>query len=176
MVQSWSIFLSCLLACVLPVAAQPSLQFRQLPKEIRDHATEVRKSCRELAGEDRNFDEMQGIEVLDLKGDGSRDIFVDNEGLCGSHMAGANCSNRGCDVQIYKEVSRGQWHKIFAEHLYDKFLAIDWDTMRLQLMVVSIYAGDPRCHPDPHTDYTSGRSCNLIVTFYNNRWNWQLIR
>ena len=88
---------------------------------------------------------MQGIEILDLKGDGSQDIFVDNEGLCGSHMAGANCSNRGCDFSIYKEVSRNHWRKIFAEHLYDKFLAIDWDTMRLQLMVVSIYAGDLRC-------------------------------
>ena len=89
------------------------LQFSQLPKEIRDHAVEVRKSCKELSGEDIKFDEMQGISVLDLKGDGSRDIVVDNEGLCGSHMAGANCSNRGCDVRIYKGTSTGQWRKIF---------------------------------------------------------------
>ena len=122
------------------------------------------------------FNDMQGINILDLKGDGSRDNVVDNEGLCGSHMAGANCSNRACDMSIYKETSKGQWRKIFNEELYDKFLAIDWDKMRLQLMVVLIYAGDPRCQPNPARDYTSGRSCNLIVTYRNNKWNWQLIR
>ena len=164
------------LLTTIPLAAQPSLEFRQLPKEIWDHATEVRGSCKELAGDDRKFDDMQGINILDLTGNGSRDIVVDDEGLCGSHMAGANCSNRACDMRIYKETSRGQWRKIFDEALYDKFLAIDWERMRLQLMVVSIYAGDPRCQPNPTKDYTSGKSCNLIVTYRNNKWNWQLIR
>jgi hypothetical protein len=151
------------------------MEFRQLPKEVRDHAIEVRKSCKE-DNPDMQFNDMQGIQILDLKGDGSRDIFVDNEGLCGEHMAGANCSNRGCDMIIYKETSKGQWRKIFNEHLYDKYVAIDWDTMRMQLMVVSLYAGDPRCLPDPKKDYTSGRSCNLIVTYRDNKWNWQIIR
>jgi hypothetical protein len=59
------------------------------------------------------FDDMQGILVLDLKGDGSRDIVVDNEALCGSRLAAANCSNRGCDVAIYKDAPRGQWRKLF---------------------------------------------------------------
>jgi hypothetical protein len=164
-----------LLLCATPLAAQPSMEFRQLPKEVRDHAIEVRKSCKEFDS-DRKFSDMQGIDILDLKGDGSRDIFVDNEGLCGEHMAGANCSNRGCDMTIYKETSRGQWRKIFNEHLHSKYLVIDWDTMRMQLMVVSIYAGDPRCQPDPKKDYTSGRSCNLLVTYRDNKWNWQVIR
>ena len=95
------------------------------------------------------FNDMQGIQILDLKGDGSRDIFVDNEGLCGDHIAGVNCSNRGCDMIVYKEISRGHGRKIFNEHLYSKYLAINWDAMRLQLMVASIFAGDPRCQPDP---------------------------
>src|SRR5713101_4244164 len=107
-----------------------SLTFQQLPREIRNHAIEVRKSCAGLAGDDRTFYEMQGIQILDLMGDGSRDIVVDNEGLCGSHMAGANCSNRGCDMRIYKEISKGVWRKIFDEHLYGKYLAIDWERMR----------------------------------------------
>jgi hypothetical protein len=157
------------------VCAQPSLEFRQLPREIRDRAIEVRASCKELNPE-ITFNDMQGITVLDLKGDGSRDIVVDNEGLCGEHMAGANCSNRGCDLLIYKEITRGQWTKIFEEHLYEKHLAIDWETMRLQLMIASIYAGDPRCQPNPRKDYTSGKSCNLIVTYRNDKWNWELIR
>lgn len=162
----------------LSAVAQPSgsLTFQQLPSEIRNHAVEVRKSCAELSGDDKTFNEMQGIEILDLKGNGSRDIVVDNKGLCGSHMAGANCSNRGCDMRIYKEISRGAWRKIFDEHLYGKYLAIDWEKMRFQLMVVSIYAADPRCQPPPGKEYTSGKSCNLIVTYRNNRWNWQVIR
>jgi hypothetical protein len=154
----------------------PIITFDQLPKEIRQHAVEVRQSCKELAGDNRTFNDMQGIQIVDLKGDGSRDIVVDNEGLCGSHMAGANCSNRGCDVRIYKETSKGAWRKSFQEHLYDKHFVIDWNTMRLQLMVASIYAGDQRCHPNPRQEYTSGKSCNLIVTYRNNGWNWQLIR
>jgi len=101
------------LLCTVPLAAQPRLEFRQLPKEVRDHAIEVRKSCKELVP-DTQFSEMQGIDILDLKGDGSRDIFVDNEELCGAHMAGANCSNRGCDMIIYKEASRGQWRKAIS--------------------------------------------------------------
>ena len=91
-------------------------------------------------------------------------------------MAGANCSNRGCDMLIYKEVSRNYRRKIFDEHLYAKFLALDWDTMRFQLMVASIYAGDSRCQPNPNKNYTSGQSCNLIVTYKNNGLGWQLIK
>jgi hypothetical protein len=63
-----------------PGFAQPSLEFRQLPKEIRDRAIDVRRGCKELDPE-MTFNDMQGITVVDLKGDGSRDIVVDNEGL-----------------------------------------------------------------------------------------------
>jgi hypothetical protein len=155
--------------------AQPRLEFRDLPKDIRDRAIEVRKACRELFPE-MTVNAMQGIRVLDLDGNGSRDIVVDHERLCSGPIAGAGCSNRGCDLLIYKEGSRGQWRKIFDEHLHGKFLAIDWETMRFQLMVVSIYAGDPRCQPTPGKDYTSGQSCNLIVRYRDNRWNWEVIR
>lgn len=158
-----------------PLVAQPSMEFRQLPKEVRDRAIEVRKSCKELNSE-MTFDDMQGIQILSLQRIGARDIIVDNEGLCGAHLAGANCSNRGCDMAIYKETSKGQWRKIFDEHLYAKFLALDWEHMRLQLIVASIFAGDPRCQPTPGKQYTSGMSCNLIVTHRNDRWNWQPIR
>ena len=159
---------------VTPLAAQPIVEFDQLPKEVRNRAIEVRKSCKELDPE-MKFTDMQGIDVLSLKGDGSRDIIVDNEGLCGAHIAGANCSNRGCDMVIYKEISKGQWRKIFDEHLYAKYLVIDWEKMRLQMLIASIWAGDPRCRPNPKMEYTSGKQCNLIVTYTNNKWNWQPI-
>jgi hypothetical protein len=157
--------------------AQEFTSFQQLPKQVRDLAIEVRNSCKGLEPDMKLNYEMTGIQVLDLNGDGSRDIFIDNEELCGSlRLAGGNCSNRGCDMTIYKEVSKGRWQRIFNEHLYAKFIAIDDEKMRFQLMVASIYAGDPRCQPNPKKDYTSGKSCNLIVTYRNDRWNWQLIR
>ena len=155
--------------------AQEVLTFRDLPRAVRDLAAEVRNQCKELEPDMKLDYEMSGIQIFDLNGDGSGDIFVDNEDLCGSlRLAGGNCSNRGCDMTIYKEVSKGRWQKIFNEHLYAKFMAIDGDAMRFQLMVASLYAGDPRCQP--HKEYTSGHSCNLIVTFKNNKWNWQKIR
>jgi hypothetical protein len=153
--------------------AQTNPQFQQLPREIREHAAEVRKSCKEHEPTFKVNNDMQGIEILSLKGDGARDLVVDNERLCGAQWAGANCSNRGCDLRIYKEVSRGQWRKVFEEHLHAKYLAIDYERMRLQLIVASIYAGDPRCKPRPHKDYTSGMSCNLIVTYRDDQWDWQ---
>jgi hypothetical protein len=160
---------------ISPVIAQPSLQFRQLPKEAQEHANEVRNSCK-AENPDITFSDMQGIQVMSLSGDRSNDAVMDNEGLCGAHLAGANCSNRGCDMTIYKEISKGRWRKIFQEHLYEKFLAIDWKTMRLQLMVVSISANDAKCQSDPRREYTSGDSCNLIVTYKTDNWNWSPIR
>jgi hypothetical protein len=168
---------AALLSCCMEVAAAQSqrMEFRELPKEVRDHALRIRDACREVIPE-ATRDGMQGIWVLDLKGDGSRDIIIDNEGLCGTHLAGVNCSNRGCDMMIYKESAKNQWRKIFQEHLYEKHLVIDWDHMRLQMLIASIYAGDPRCKPLRDVFYTSGKSCNLIVTYKNMRWNWSLIR
>jgi hypothetical protein len=128
--------------------AQELASFSQLPNAVRDLAAEVRDSCKEIEPDMKLDSETSGIQIVDLNGDGSRDIVVDNEELCGSlRLAGGNCSNRGCDMTIFKEVPKGRWQKIFQEHLYAKFIAIDWETMRLQLMVASIYAGDPRCQP-----------------------------
>lgn len=173
-------FFQCLFAILLlagaaPVRAQPSLEFKEVPREIRDHASAVRRSCREMDPE-TTFEDLQGITIVDLKGDGSRDIVVDNKLLCRGHLKGANCSNRGCDLLIYKEGPSGQWRVIFKEHLHERHLAIDWETMRLQLMVASIHAGDPRCRPNPKKKYSSGKSCNLIVRYRDNKWNWELIR
>jgi hypothetical protein len=169
----------CLAAAIvlfLGVAAKAEeLTFLQLPKEVRDLAIEVRNRCREQVPESK-FDDLQGIQVVHFSGDSARDIIVDNETLCNSPLPAANCSNRGCDMTIYKEISKGHWRKIFDEHLHAKFVALDWDTMRFQLMIASISAADPRCQPDPRKNYTSGQSCNLIATYRNNRWNWRKIQ
>ena len=159
-----------------PSVEESALSFQQLAREVREHAAAVRKSCAEHEPSFKVENDMQGIKILSLKGDGARDLVVDNEGLCGTQWAGANCSNRGCDLRIYKEVSLGQWRKVFEEHLHAKYLTIDYDRMRLQLIVATIFAGDPRCKPNPNRTYTSGMSCNLIATYRDDRWNWQLIR
>ena len=175
MSQLRSLLIAILALWVSDLAAQDLVNFRELPKEVRDLVVEVRNSCRDL-NPTMTFNDMQGVQILDLNGDGSRDLVIDNEAVCGEHMAGANCSNRGCDMIIYKEIGRSQWRRIFKEHLYAKFLAINWDTMRFQLMVASIFAGDAWCEPAPRKEYTSGQTCNLLVTFHNNRWNWQRIK
>ena len=43
--------------------AQPTLELAQLPKEIRERAAEVRKSCTEVNPE-MKFDDMQGILIF----------------------------------------------------------------------------------------------------------------
>jgi hypothetical protein len=49
MLQSKSLNLAIFfLLWTTPLAAQPSLEFNQLPKEVRDRALEVRNSCKEL--------------------------------------------------------------------------------------------------------------------------------
>jgi hypothetical protein len=170
-----AVVMTAMMIAAAPIAAQPDMRYKELPKEVRDRAAEVRKSCKE-ENPDLSFNEMQGIQLLSLKGGSAKAIVLGNEELCGAHLAGANCSNRGCDLQIYKEVSKDHWRKIFDEHLYEKFLAIDCENMRLQLIVASIYAGDPRCQPKPGKQYSSGMSCNLIVSYENDSWNWQLLK
>lgn len=176
-ITNWTrlIMLATFLAWGSASVAQSNLQFQQLPREIREHAAEVRRACKAENPDFELRNDMQGIEVLSLKGDGASDIIVDNEWLCNGQMPGGNCSNRGCDLRIYKEVVRGQWRKVFEEHLHAKYLTIDYERVRLQLIIASIYAGDPRCKPNPNKNYTSGMSCNLIVTYRDDRWNWQKI-
>ncbi|MBR0774209.1 hypothetical protein JQ625_05135 [Bradyrhizobium diazoefficiens] len=167
--------LAILVFLVELAAAQPALTFEQLPREVREHAAEVRKSCKDYEPSFKVQNDMQGIDILSLKGDGARDLVVDNEGLCRTQWAGANCSNRACEMRIYKEVARGQWRKVFDERLYAKYLVIDYERMRLQMIVAAIHAGDPRCKPNPRKDYTSGMSCNLLVTYTDNGWTWQKV-
>jgi len=176
-----STLISAVLAGVISAGAPPSplaeertIRFQELPTDIRSHVNEVRRACKELDPDFKPYDDLQGVTIIDLTGDGSRDLMVDNEELCNSHIAGANCNNRGCDLIIWKEVDRGSWKKIFKEHLHRKFISVHTETSRFQLMAVSIYAGDPRCKP--RKEYTSGQSCDLLVSYRNGQWQWELIR
>jgi hypothetical protein len=77
---------------------------------------------------------------------------------------------------IYKEIRPNQWRKIFDEHLYEKHFVFDPSYSRLQMMIVGIYAGDARCKPNRKVFYPTSKSCNLIVTYKNEKWNWSPIK
>ena len=59
---------------------QTKPSFQQLPREIREHAAAVRDSCKEY---EPSFKVNSDMQILSLKGDGTRDIIVDNEPLIG---------------------------------------------------------------------------------------------
>ncbi len=63
---------------VVAASGQESLTFRELPKEVRDLALDVRKACKDNMPE-MTFTDMQGIQILDLNADGSRDGIVQLE-------------------------------------------------------------------------------------------------
>jgi hypothetical protein len=181
------ILLATVAACMISsgAAAFPTDQrglpvYNALPQEVRDSVEKARNACSEMrddGGEyQRKLGDWAGIQIVDLSGDKSDDIVVDYSEVCGGPMTGAVCSNRACGFEIYKQISNGKWRKIFDESLYGRYLVIDWGTNRLQLMVATIYAGDPRCQPDPKKSYSSGQSCNLFVTYKGGRWNWQKIK
>ena len=111
---------------------------------------------------------------FDLEGDGSSDLLVDAEYLCARRMAGANCTNRGCDLQIWKQVGPRKWHKIFDDHPYDNFVSIGYDGP-FKFMVLKIHAGSPRCRPDPDAEYSAGHNCDVIVRYRGGDWVWEKI-
>ena len=83
-------------------AQSPDAQYRKLPAEVRHYAESVRKSCIDLNPHSKPYDLMQGIDPVELGG--APALFVDAETLCNARMAGANCTNRGCDLKIWKRV------------------------------------------------------------------------
>jgi len=152
--------------------AMSQAEFDRLPKEVRATIQNIRTSCKELDPDFTPYAIDQGITIIDL--DGSKAIMVDAEDVCNGWVAGANCSNRGCDLKIWKQTGTNVWRKVFDEHLYRKFISLS-DDNRFRMMAVSIYAGDPRYKPNPKKDYTSGMSCDALVRYRNNNWTWEKI-
>jgi hypothetical protein len=149
-------------------------EYNHLPSEVLRTILDIRASCKELDPDFKPYAIDQGIIIVDLNGSGSKDIMLDAKNVCNRVMAGANCSNHGCDLKIWKQISRFSWKKSFDEHLYRKFISIS-EKNRFRMMAVSIYAADPRCKPDPKKYYTAGQSCDALVYYKNNRWTWKKI-
>ena len=157
-----------------PSVMMTEAAFNALPSEVVGYVREIRKRCAELIPETRPYAIDQGISFVDIDGDGATDIIVDAETLCGAWIKGGNCSNRGCDLKIWRQSGPNAWVMVFDEHLHAKFLSVD-ERYRLKLLVASIYAGDRRCKPDPRREYSSGQKCDALVTYQIGRWNWQKI-
>lgn len=152
---------------------QMALEFQALPAELRAYVKDVRSSCKELNADPVALDSMQGIGQVDIDKDGGQDLIVDAEYLCSHRMAGANCTNRGCDFQIWREGPKGRWQKIFDDHLYDRYVSFGNSYGPLKFLVAAIYGGRPECKPDPDENYTSGMSCDVLVRYSDGKWSWE---
>ena len=156
--------------------------FQALPEEIRAYVRDVRGRCRahldEFPKEERQGlkfipdDEMQGIITGTL--DGRPAIIADNLTLCNDHLSGVNCSNRGCDVVIWRQDHAAVWRKIFSEHLHERNIEVDQVSRQMKSIKLRLYAGDPRCRPAKNVLYTSGQSCALTAQYSSGVWKWML--
>lgn len=174
-------WLACLLVTseatdAIAGAIVASPRFRELPNEVQTYVSDVRNRCRELYADVDGSkiipeDDMDGI--LEVELDGRSAIVSDNLHLCTDHVPAGNCSNRGCDVVIWRQDMRGAWHIVFQEHLHGRTLDIDPNSLRLRSISFGLYAGDPRCHPQPDREYMSSETCGLVARYRYNRWDYQ---
>ena len=157
-----------------PAARAADMQYQDLPANAKTYVEGIRGSCKELAGQEAiPSDPMFGISLVDL-GDGTSALLLDNEHICAEWYAGANCSNRGCDLVVMAK--KGQsWKETFNEHLYQKFISIGNDG-KLKLITATIYAGDPHCHPRRGANFTSGETCDVLIRYQNKGWHWEKIQ
>jgi hypothetical protein len=158
-----------------PAAAEMTQQeFDQLPQEARTMVTQIRASCKELGHEIP--DELDaGILFIDLNGDGSRDIVFDSAKVCSYLVPGANCSNQGCHLRIFKYVKPNTWNKIFQELVDPQyFLSLTYEG-RFRLLAVSVVGGNDQCKAAPK-EPSSQMYCDALVYWRQGRWQWQPIK
>lgn len=65
-----------------------------------------------------------GRGISDITIEGQPAFIVDDGELCSPFQsAGVNCSNRGCDLRIWKRTANGRWSLILEEHSRGKFIS-----------------------------------------------------
>ena len=149
-----------------------SISPTQLPRAVQSHVDGIRAACREylsgLAVAGDTTDPNRGIRRIMVAGRPA--VLVENELLCEDHFPGANCSNRGCDLVIWRQESSGAWRKVLQEHAHERDIKIDASTGDLARLRLAIYAGDRRCRPSRNRNYTSGEACWLVAKYQKGRW------
>lgn len=123
-----------------------------------------------------NSDLDSGLREIDLTGDGSHDIVIDWQHVACGAAGGGGCSNRGCDLDIYKQTGRASWKKIFSEHVGRHFMSTTYDDRsRFRLLAVSVVGGNSQCKADPN-EAGARRYCDALVYWRQGRWQWEPIR
>ena len=159
------------------VDGRSSRQFSALPKEVQAYVGEVRQQCKEVFGDGASRsdwmprNDMQGI--LRIRLDRWNAIIADNRELCADYIKGGNCTNRGCDVTIWREVRAGEWRTVFNDHLYSRTFKIDPKTSALEEMGIELQEQDARCRPEPDVISLARNSCHLIATYVDRKWSYR---
>lgn len=156
-------------------AQEQFLDFADLPSEVRADVEETRLKCSEgTEGKLKPSFPMEGIDIVGL--DVGKGIVVNNWLVCGGpgpSPAGYGCSNRGCDLTIWRDQGKLGWQRMFREHTHGPpFLSVTPEG-KLSAVVVSIQAENPQCLPKPNVQYTSGMSCDVLARYKNGQWQWE---
>jgi hypothetical protein len=171
MVRLVALVLACLsLTARAQAESFLSLDPAEFPTAVKNALQQVRDACREA--EHQSFDDPQvGITILDLNGDGSKDILLQASSACEFPTKGAGCNTAGCDLQIFKQVGNRQWKMIFDETLGEQPFLSASETGHFNLMAVSVSRKiGARCS-DP-----SGTGCDFLIYWKKNKFVWERIR
>ncbi|MFA5899188.1 MAG: hypothetical protein WC829_08750 [Hyphomicrobium sp.] len=171
MVRLTALVLSCL-ALTASARAESFLTLdpSEYPAAVNTALQQVRSGCRDEGHQPLDYPQA-GVTVLDLNGDGSKDIFLQAWQACDFPTKGAGCNTAGCVVQIFKQVGNRQWRMIFDETLDPQFFLSASEAGHFNLMAASVSRKiSDRC-PDP-----SGSVCDYLLHWKRNKFVWERIR
>jgi len=157
----------------VPGSDRAAAQTRQsllnlLPADVQSNIRAARDSC----GTADSYADA-GLQMIDLNGDGSRDIIVD-WAYVGCGAAGTTgCSNAGCDLEIFKQTGPTSRKRIFAEHVSGHFVSVG---KRFRLLAVHLVGGDARCKGEPIYEGSPKTFCDALVFWRRGTWAWQPIK
>jgi hypothetical protein len=155
----------------------------RIPVEEKNSIAAAREECKKAGawpeddykGYTRSNLDM-GLMEIDLNGDKSLDILISYERICNNNIVhGGNCSNRGCDLVIYKQVGQNKWTKVFSEHARFGFLvSLDYHD-RFRLLAVSIVGGNKQCVAQK-LPASAHMYCDALVSWAGQRFVFRPIR
>ena len=164
------VLFSLVLASQVRAESFLSMDPSAFPAAVKDLLQDVRHRCREAGHRPLDVPGL-GITILDLNGDGSRDILLQAWQVCDFPTKEAGCNTGGCEMQIFKQVGKRRWTKIFDETLDPQIFLSASKEGHLNLMAVSVsHKIKARC-PDP-----SGNECDYLVYWKKNGFVWERIR
>lgn len=161
----------CCLTLATPARTESflSMDSSEFPAAVNGALQEVRNVCKEN-GHQPLDDPQAGITIIDLNGDGSKDIFLQAWQACDMPTKEAGCNTAGCVVQIFKQVGDHQWKVIFDETVDPQFFLSTSKEGRFNLMAVSVNRKISNRCSDP-----SGNVCDYLLHWKRNKFIWERI-